>query len=232
MAFTLIGLQLAPIRANVPTPEQGKMLLGSLLILLVVILARLVWAALYMLYERSSLTGKERYQPLSKRGELAIGWAGMRGIVTLAAALALPENFPERDFILLTAFVVVLGTLLIQGLTLRPLLVWLNLPKDDLVENEVRLARAATLKAALYALKDETSPEADMLRAEYKSAPTFARTGNDLTELPRNALRRETLTYSRLALDKLRNAGTIGDDAYWQVQGELDVFEVASGPRD
>lgn len=232
LAFTLIGLQLAPIRANVPTPEQGKMLLGSLLILLVVILARLVWAALYMLYERSSLTGKERYQPLSKRGELAIGWAGMRGIVTLAAALALPENFPERDFILLTAFVVVLGTLLIQGLTLRPLLVWLNLPKDDLVENEVRLARAATLKAALYALKDETSPEADMLRAEYKSGPTFARTGNDLTELPRNALRRETLTYSRLALDKLRNAGTIGDDAYWQVQGELDVFEVASGPRE
>lgn len=232
LAFTLIGLELAPLRADLPAAEWGNLLGGSLLILLVVILARLVWAGLYMLYERSSLTHKEQYQPLSKRGELVIGWAGMRGIVTLAAALALPQNFPGRNFILLTAFVVVLGTLLIQGLTLRPLLVWLNLPPDDVVENEVKLARAATLKAALYALKDENSPEADVLRDEYKSALTFARTGTDLAEIPRNALRRETLTYSRMALDKLRNAGTIGDDAYWQVQGELDVFEVSIGSRE
>lgn len=120
LAFVLIGLQLAPIRAALPTEQQGKMLLGSLLLLLVVIVARLAWAGLYMLYEHVHLSKKPNYRPLGKRGILVIGWSGMRGIVTLATALALPEHFPGRDFILLSAFVVVSGTLLLQGLSLRP----------------------------------------------------------------------------------------------------------------
>jgi len=57
---------------------------------------------------------------------LVISWAGMRGIVTLAAAMALPPEFPYRDLILLTAFAVVVGTLTIQGLTLKPLMRALN----------------------------------------------------------------------------------------------------------
>ena len=68
---------------------------------------------------------------------LVISWAGMRGIVTLAAALALPAAFPFRDLIVLTAFSVVLGTLVIQGLTLKPLLRALDLQDDDPVGHEV-----------------------------------------------------------------------------------------------
>lgn len=78
-----------------------------------------------------------------------VGWAGMRGIVTLAAALALPVGFPYRDFILLTAFTVVLGTLVVQGLTLGPLLLWLRLPVDNKVLEELATARGAALEAAL-----------------------------------------------------------------------------------
>ena len=65
---------------------------------------------------------------------LIISWAGMRGIVSLAAAMALPADFPYRDLIVLTSFSVVLGTLTIQGLTLKPLLRALDLHDDDPVE--------------------------------------------------------------------------------------------------
>ena len=68
---------------------------------------------------------------------LVISWAGMRGIVTLAAAIALPPGFPMRDLIVLTAFSVVLGTLLIQGLTLKALLRALNLHDGDPVGGRI-----------------------------------------------------------------------------------------------
>src|SRR5213075_121008 len=77
---------------------------------------------------------------------LVISWAGMRGIVTLAAALALPQAFPYRDLIVLTAFSVVLGTLVIQGLTLKPFMRALALHDDDPVGSEVATAREQALR--------------------------------------------------------------------------------------
>jgi NhaP-type Na+/H+ or K+/H+ antiporter len=85
---------------------------------------------------------------------LVISWAGMRGIVSLAAALALPQAFPFRGLIVLTAFFVVLGTLVLQGLTLGPLLRRLNLHDDDPVGREVRCrARARVAGPALATLR-------------------------------------------------------------------------------
>ena len=83
---------------------------------------------------------------------LIISWAGMRGIVTLAAAMALPPAFPYRDLILLTSFSVVLGTLTIQGLTLKPLLRALDLHDEDPVGRELAAARERALRAALASL--------------------------------------------------------------------------------
>jgi CPA1 family monovalent cation:H+ antiporter len=80
---------------------------------------------------------------LSRRGAAVVGWCGMRGTVTLAAALALPTGFPFRDLILTTAFGVTLGTLVLQGLTLRPLMLRLRLEDDGGVE-ALRVAVAAT----------------------------------------------------------------------------------------
>ena len=73
----------------------------------------------------------------------------MRGIVTLAAAYALPSGFPNRDLILLTAFSVVVGTLVVQGLTLRPLIRLLDLRDDDPVDREVRMACERIVRAGL-----------------------------------------------------------------------------------
>ena len=97
-----------------------------------------------------------------------ISWAGMRGIVSLATALALPLAFPYRDLIVLTAFCVVLGTLVIQGLTLKPLLRLLDLHDNDPVGREVRAARARALEAALARLADDQSPIAMTIRKEFK----------------------------------------------------------------
>ena len=149
LAFTLIGLQLGPILEALDEPERMRALGGALAILAVVIAVRLGWV---MVYYRVGLwmndllglrIARSSMSPPSAKGALVVAWSGMRGIVTLAAALALPDGFPHRDFILLTAFVVVLGTLAIQGLTLRPLLLLLRLPGDGTVETEIRLARKA-----------------------------------------------------------------------------------------
>ena len=104
-------------------------------------------------------------------GGLVISWAGMRGIITLAAALALPhdpgsEPFPYRDLIVLTAFAVVFGTLVLQGLTLKPLIRLLRLGDDDPVGREVEAARGRALDAALSSIAEDESPAAEAVRLE------------------------------------------------------------------
>ena len=160
LAFTLIGLQLGPILEALDDAERLRALCAALAILAIVIAVRLVWVMVVLLSRdvdepRSWVfaVARSSMSPPTAKGALVVAWSGMRGIVTLAAALALPAGFPHRDFILLTAFVVVFGTLVIQGLTLRPLLVLLRLPGDGTVEAEIRLARKAALKAALAELE-------------------------------------------------------------------------------
>jgi CPA1 family monovalent cation:H+ antiporter len=235
LAFTLIGLQLRPILETLQGAELYGMLGAALAILAVVILVRLAWVLTHHVivewarhtvgagHQRVSLT------PSSFRGGLVIGWSGMRGIVTLAAAMALPAGFPYRDFILLTAFVVVLGTLVLQGLTLGPLLRLLKLPKDNTVEAEIKLARQAALKATLGELERNASPAADRLRLEYAEALSLARSGHDPRDREHNALRRDAVVVARRAIETLRREGTIGDDAYRRVEEELDWMEVSAG---
>src|SRR5260221_11150149 len=94
----------------------------------------------------------------------------MRGIVTLAAGLALPVVFPYRDLLLFTASCVVLGTLILQGLTLRPLMTALSFADDRIAEDEVRLARAEITRAALNILDgQEPSQPTPVLRREYQA---------------------------------------------------------------
>jgi CPA1 family monovalent cation:H+ antiporter len=166
--------------------------------------------------------------PPTARGGLAVAWCGMRGMVTLAAALALPEGFPYRDFILLAAFAVVLGTLVVQGLTLKPLLRLLRLPDDDPVRKELKLARAKALKAALAELDGDRSEAADALRRELGEALDQTRKGADARDSAENALRRRVVAVSRTAIADLRQRGEIGDDAYRALEEEFDWLELAA----
>ena len=236
LAFTLIGLQIRPIFDALDDAERLRSLGAALVILVVVIVVRIAWVMTYntLVRWKNHLFGfhvaRSSMTPPTVKSGLVVAWSGMRGIVTLAAALALPAGFPYRDFILLTAFVVVLGTLVIQGLTLRPLLVLLRLPKDTIIEAELHLARKAALKATMAELERDDTPAAQRLKLEYGEALTQARGGRDPRDSPDNALRRKVVAAARDAIQDLRTAGTIGDDAYRHVEEELDWLELSSAP--
>ncbi len=229
LAFTLVGLQLRPL---LPALEQGQHIdwLGfASAILIVVVAVRLAWVLLYGIIHRDdpSMVGAMTRRA-SMKAALVVGWSGMRGIVTLAAALALPQEFPHRGFILLTAFVVVLGTLVIQGLTLKPLLGWLKLGRDSTVEDEVALARAKALEAVLTALEEEDGQAAGRLRVEYAAKLAEAAAGHAPHGSRDTELRRKTVPHARRAIDSLRDNGRIGDDAYRQVEQELDWLDLSA----
>jgi len=233
LAFTLIGLELRPILEVLNATQRGEWLVFAAAILVIVILVRLSWVLLHSAAVQIAGVGggtqseSEASRPSFKTG-LVVGWSGMRGIVTIAAALALPEGFPYRDFILITAFIVVLGTLLIQGLTLRPLLLWLRLPHDGQVETELALARASALQAAMNVLDRTNDPEAQRLKLEYEAKLAFASVGDDPHDSTDSRLRRQVVPDARRAIADLRRSGRIGDEAYRQVEQELDWLELTT----
>jgi CPA1 family monovalent cation:H+ antiporter len=177
---------------------------------------------------------------LSPRGAAVVGWCGMRGTVTLAAALALPTDFPYRDLILTTAFGVTLGTLVIQGLTVRPLLLRLRLEDDGSVDREVRLARVETLRAALTAAAASPGGEsANLVRHGYelqlrRAEKEIASEGADVATGPAASSARDgdvaavraAAEAQRRRLMALRRDGTIGDAAFQRVEEELDWTEL------
>ena len=232
LAFTLVGLQLGPIMER-SSGERLHSLGIALVILAVVILVRLGWVFVHHLLVR--LNGLRRGQagklgpPATLKGAVVVGWSGMRGIVTLAAAMALPVGFPYRDFIQLTAFVVVLGTLVIQGLTLGPLLKLVRLPSDSTVRRELQLARATAIRAAMDELPADDTPASARVRAELAAALEHLERGHAPGSHEDNELRRRLVAKSRHAVQDLRLSGAIGDDAYRRVEAELDWLELSTG---
>lgn len=226
LAFTMIGLQLRVLIRNAELVRFGHEMVVALTILGAVILVRLAWVG--GLWALQHLPGKAE-QPLSAKEAVVVGWSGMRGIVTLAAAMAIPADFPNRDFIQLTAFVVVLGTLLLQGLTLGLVVRWMNFPPDAVVADEVVRARAGALKAALATLEGEYGEAADRLRMDYKDSLSATRAGRDIFATRFFALRRRSIEAARAELDRLRSAEIIGDDAFRTVEKELDWTDLSAG---
>jgi CPA1 family monovalent cation:H+ antiporter len=155
----------------------------------------------------------------------------MRGLVTLAAAFALPRDFPGRDMIVLAAFIVVLGTLVLQGLTLRLFIRILRFPADNSVEREVSRGRTAIMQAALDTLEHEQSPAAAILRKTYAAARDIAKDAarpQASTEL--DQLRLAAIDAQRRKLEQLRKSDAISDEAYRRLQEETDWAELDAAP--
>ena len=234
LAFTLIGLQIGPIFESLSPAQRLTYLSLAFVVLAVVMVVRMGWVMThYTLLEvwNRLFTPAAPPSAMSRptaRGAVVVGWSGMRGIVTLAAAMALPTDFPYRDFIQLTAFVVVLGTLVLQGLTLRPLLLLLRIPPDNMIEREIGVARRAAIQAALEALGSDPAPAAQRLQGEYAEALALAHADRDPHEIPDHQLRRALVEASRRATQFTDGAGTIGDDAYRRVEEELDRLELSA----
>ena len=235
LAFIFIGLQLRPILENLDAAESGRYIAVAGVVLLTVIVVRLVWHMSFnaVVRWRHVRFGFHPPRPMLRPtvgSGLLISWAGMRGIVSLAAALALPSNVPYRDLILLTAFSVVLGTLVIQGLTLKPLLRALDLRDDDPVGRELQSARVRALEAGLASYAHDESPDAETVRKEFAAqlAPEQPEiNAGDSTRLAHDSLRHEAIRAARRAVLAMRSNREIGDDAFHQIEEELDWLEMA-----
>ena len=240
LAFVLIGLQLRGIVTRLDPAEWQIYGMCAIAVCVVAIVTRFVWwmshntIARWRIRRFGVKLPRPMYLPTVGSG-LIISWCGMRGIVTLAAALALPENFPQRDLLLLCAFSVVLATLVVQGFTLRWLISRVNVRDDGLVEREIGIARAETARAALRALESEDSPPAVTLRREYETRlraaenrPAGAEEENSsvITELQLRIVAEQ-----RRTLLDLRGRDVIGDSAFQAVEAELDLLEISADSR-
>ena len=235
LAFILIGLQIRPVFESLQDGDRARYIAVAGAVLITVIVVRFVWHMSFngFVRWRQQRIGFHPPRPMLRPtvgSGLVISWAGMRGIVTLAAALALPSEFPYRDLIVLTAFSVVFGTLVIQGLTLKPLLRALDLHDDDPIGTEFSTARERALQAALASLDGNRSPVAAFIRREFTSRlannqPNANATGEPNSghgELYRNAVRA-----ARRAVLAMRDNEEIGDDAFHRIEEDLDWLEVA-----
>ncbi|MGC5780385.1 cation:proton antiporter [Methylobacterium sp. NFXW15] len=233
LAFVLIGIQIDPILERLNGADQWQAILLAIGVFLTVTVVRIAWVL-----PTSGLRGFG-LGPDGDRARLgagmAVAWAGMRGIVTVATALALPGNFPHRDLVVFTAFATVLGTLVLQGLTLSPLLKILRLPDDDPVGREVGRARAAAYSAALEILESsEDCAATDALRAEFRAALAEAEAheeGLAPESLPTDAARLNAVLAARDKVLDMRRKGQIGDDAYFLLEEEFDWAELSATPR-
>jgi CPA1 family monovalent cation:H+ antiporter len=233
LAFIFIGLQLGPIFTGLDPDDRTHYLMVAAAVLFAVIAVRLVWHMSFntVIRWRDQRTGFHPPRPMlrpSVGSGLVISWAGMRGIVSLAAALALPEEFPYRNLILLAAFSVVVGTLVIQGLTLKPLLRWLNLQDDDPVSHEVAAARERALSAALASLDGNPSPLAEFARKELKLRLADADGAHARASSEQSKLLGTALGAARKAVIAMRTNDEIGDDAFHQIEERLDWLDMAT----
>src|SRR4030095_11764220 len=148
--FILVGLQLHPILGGLGGTAVAVLVGQAVLVRAVVIVVRLGWVFsvpyLVRLLDRRS---SQRARRVGARERLVLGWSGMRGAVSLAAALALPLDFPMRNLILFLTFSVIFATLVLQGLTLPALIRRLRFERDTAEEREELKARLAATHAAL-----------------------------------------------------------------------------------
>ncbi|MDR7253135.1 CPA1 family monovalent cation:H+ antiporter [Nocardioides sp. BE266] len=229
--FLLIGLQLDWILEDVreSTLPVGRIALVCVATVATVIVVRLVYMYVTWVFRRSN--------PIPATWTFLIGWAGMRGVVTLAAAFVIPEDAPHREVLLLVAFSVVAGTLFLQGLTLPLVTRLLDVPPPDPAEDA--LSRAALLQQAsdagfakLEELEfDDDHGVMDQIRARLEQR-TFAAWEQLATapgqETPSELyarIRGEMIEAERAKVLLVRNKGKLASEVVSQVLGMLDIEE-------
>jgi Na+/H+ antiporter len=236
--FILVGLQLRPILSSLAGTPAAVLAGQAVAIGAVVVAARLGWhfTIPYLVRLLDRRPG-QLMRRVGARERLVLGWSGMRGAVSLAAALALPQDFPMRNLIRFLTFAVILATLVVQGLTLPALIRRLGVPGDGAEEKEELRARLAAAQAALDRLGELSGADwtrddtVERLRGlfEFRRRRLKARAGkieDDGTEdrsLAYQRLVRELLEAQRQAIVRLRNQGVISNDVMHRIERELDL---------
>ena len=243
--FMLVGLQLPQVMQSLPAGSAVRIAGLTLAIVLVIVLVRFGWmfGASYLPW----LLGKKshRKKRIPWQHTALIAWTGMRGADSLAGALAIPfllpngMSFPGRDLIILLTFCVIFAMLLLQGLTLMPLVRWLGVVDDHVTEKEERLARLNANEAALARLQElEASHRAkpktvERLRAEYEDRIRQLQIESSEEEVISRLyspdfeeLACEMLQTERDTVIALRNEEAINDQALRRIQRDIDLAEM------
>jgi len=207
-----------------------------------VVVTRLIWAPVFLYLPKIFLGRIERGRA-SIGHPILVAWSGLRGAVSLAAALAIPLTthsgapFPERDLIIFLTFCVILGTLVFQGLTLPLVIRMFGIEPDHLEEKEDAKARIKAADAALARLEELTGEDwvredtAERLRGLYgfrrnRFASRFDQDddgGIEEQSLAYQRLRRELLEAERGTIVNLRREGVISGDVERRLQRDLDL---------
>ncbi len=245
LVFVLIGLQLPMILRGLDRPWPA-VVDGIFAAFGAMVVVRLVWMFPGAYLPRLLSARYRKTHPYPPwQAVTIVGWAGMRGVVSLAAALSLPlaladgSPFPARNFIIFLTFSVILGTLVIQGLTLPPLIRWLRVAEDRTAEREERHARLALAEAAIGHLDGKLDDGAlhahqvHPVRSEYvqrirslKGLDGGMPSAGLATVGSTKTLRQETLDVQRRQLLRLRDEEVIGDDVLHRIQHELDLEDM------
>ncbi|MEU8221815.1 Na+/H+ antiporter [Kribbella sp. NPDC048915] len=238
--FLLIGLQTRWILEDLAeSPLPGWLIATTTVaVFLAVVLLRPLWIFPTTFLNRRIL-GPSRSGPVSLNGLIVVSWAGMRGVVTLAAVFTLPENTPHREVLVFIALAVTAGTLLVQGSTLPWLVRRVGLPAPDPAEDA--LQEAAVLQGAHragMAKLDEISTPSDppqvlellRQRGDARAQAAWERLGRPETEYetPSEAYRRlrlAMLAEERAHILKVRDAGLVPDEVLQRAQNALDIEE-------
>jgi len=245
--FILIGLQLPEVVHNLSGRSLGEAIWLSTLVVVLLTLVRIVWffsstfVAKLMRHDSRCRLPRPSWRHL-----VLLSWAGMRGVDSLAAALALPlvtqngkNAFPERSLIVFITFSVILGTLVLQGLSLSPIIGWLKIVDDHSLEDEERQARLKANQAALAKLAEIAKSHnvdegvVERLRAEYEDRIrqlSGHEDGDDNKKLSLYSaeyeeLSKEILAEERKTILHLRNERVINDHVLRRIQRDLDLAE-------
>jgi CPA1 family monovalent cation:H+ antiporter len=251
--FALIGLQLPVVLEGLGRYEGTRAAWYAVVVFLVIVVSRFVWVyPATFLPPALSKRIREREEAPTWKTAFVIGWAGMRGVVSLAIAFSIPQTmhdgslFPDRNLILFLTFTTVIGTLVVQGLTLPPLIRWLRLPgRDAQVETlaeanaQAQASRAAEQRLEALLEDDRNAlppPLADRLRAvlERRRNAVWERLGSvnpvtgETADDTYRRLSREMIGAEREVFVKLRNHRYIDDEMLRILLRRLDLEEAAA----
>lgn len=227
LVFLLTGMQARNIIFRMPADRLREALAIAVVVVIVTIATRMILTIGFNRLVAWRQRQKGLKEPATLLQAILVGWCGMRGFVTLATALALPASFPRRDIVVLIAFCVVLATLVVQGLTLAPLIRLLHLNDDDSKQREMTDARVSLAKAAIQKLGSGEERELQQLKHKYE-----LKRDAWSDQLKRESLERfrafglASISAERKELERLRADDQVGIDMYLLLQEELDWSEL------